>query len=330
MNKVPVPVDFSEYSKPVQARPCVLLGSEPAALLRALGERMDDVAFRPKLERLPDSEVLVALAKPMRGRRGYVVQSLGAPVGERMLELALIADAAKRAGAEELVAIIPYLGYARHDRRKREDEALGAAVVARLVSSCGFSRVVTLDLHAPAVEGFFTCPLDNLSAEPMLAEALRSFANEGVIVAPDLGAAKLARRYAARLGLPLAVVHKSRIGPSQVLAHEIVGEVRGLRPIIVDDMISTGATIVAALDAVVAAGAIPEVIVAATHGVFAPGSEALLASRPIQRLLVTDSTGPGAPSRIVGCERLSLAPLIADAVTRLSEQRSLSGLLAES
>jgi ribose-phosphate pyrophosphokinase len=308
----------------------VLLGSR-SSLARALSERLGEIAVKPTVEHLPDGEVHAAIGCPLRGRRGYVVQALGTPVGERLLELALIADAAHRAGASELVAVIPYLGYSRHDHRTREDEPLGAAVVARLLATCGFGRIVTLDLHAPSVEGFFSCPTENLTAEPLLAEALRPFVTDAVVVAPDLGALKLARRFAVRLDLPLAVVHKSRVSPREVVAHQLVGDVRGRRPIIVDDMISTGRTIAAAVDAAIAAGAVREAVVAATHGVFAPGSDELLASKPIRALVVTDSIEPLVPLDALHnlkLQRLSLAPMLADVITRLVEHRPLHGLLA--
>jgi ribose-phosphate pyrophosphokinase len=314
-------------SRHAEAPDAVLLGSAPTTLLGALDERFADAVVHPHLEKLPDGEVLVSIGRSLRGRSAYVVHTLGSPVGEHLLQLALICDAARRAGAEELIALIPYLGYARHDRRAHEDEPLGAAVVARLLSTCSFSRVVTVDLHAPSIEGFFSCPLENVTAEPILAEVLLPFAENGVIVSPDLGAAKLARRYAARLGLPLAVVQKSRIGPRNVVAHEIVGDVRGKRPVIVDDLISTGATVVSALDSVLAAGALSEAVVAATHGVFAPGSEALQADERIRALVVTDSVEPITVGGRANLRQVALAPLLAEVMTRLIEKRSLAGLV---
>lgn len=313
--------------KPDASEPqVILLGSGSPALLGALGERFPLAVVRPRLERLPDGELRVAIGATLRGRAAYIVHTLATPVGERLLELGFMADAARRAGAEELVAVVPYLGYARQERRAHEDEALAAAVVARMVSTLGFCRIVTVDVHAPAIEGFFACPLDNVTAEPLLADALRAYADDAVVVAPDLGASKLARRYAARLGLPVAIVHKSRVGPREVVAHELVGEVRGRRPIIVDDLISTGATMVAALEAVVAAGAVPEAVVAATHGVFAPGSDVLFAEKRIRAVLTTDSVDATAPGR--SAKRVALAPLLGEVITRLIDERALGELLA--
>ncbi len=292
-----------------------------------LGMALAAVAGLPlvatNVERFPDGELQVSLDSSVQGQRVVLLQALGAPVGERILELNLLADAVRRAGARQLVGAIPYLGYARHDRRSHELEPLGAHVVASLVSCCGFERVLCVDLHAPAIEGFFSCPVENLTAEPRLAEALRPLARGAVIVAPDLGAVKLAQRYAQRLDLPLAIVHKTRLSGREVVASHVVGDVKGRRPIIVDDMISTGATIAAAFDAVVAAGAAPEAIVVATHGVFAPGCEKILAARPIQRLFVTDSVEPLVALSQLSLERVSLAPALTDAIRRLDGDRSL-------
>ncbi len=308
--------------------PAILLGNCSPGLATGLSARLATKPGRVKREQFPDGEVRIALESTVRGQRVFVVHSLGAPTGEQLLELALTADAAHRAGALEVIAIVPYLGYARQDQRRHEGEPLGAAVVANLLGACRFQRVVTVDIHTASVEGFFSCPVENLSAEPLLAEALRPHAENAVVVSPDLGAGKLARRYAARLGLPLAIVHKTRTGPRDVTASQVTGDVRGRRPIIVDDMISTGSTIVAALDAVVAAGAVADVVVAATHGVFAPGAAELLASKPIRKVLVTDSVEPFAPHEDLSAERVSLAGLIAEAISCLVEPRSLETLLA--
>jgi len=289
-----------------------------------------DLSLQIAIDRLPDGECDVSIARVVRGQRVYFIQALGAPVGERLLDLALAADAARRAGARELVAIVPNLGYARHDRRKKEGVALGAAVVAKQISSCGFDRLVVLDLHSPSIEGFFSCAVEHITAAPLLAMALRPHGiNNAVVVAPDFGASALARSYARRLGLPHAFVRKTRLGPRDVVAHQVMGDVRGKRPIIVDDMISTGATVAAAVKAVVAAGAMPEIVVAATHGVFAPGSAEVLALKEIHAVLVTDSLDPIVAPSEIPVQRVSLASLLSDVVSRIEGDRSLEDLLAE-
>jgi ribose-phosphate pyrophosphokinase len=239
----------------------------------------------------------------------------------------LIADACNRSGALSVAAVDPYLGNARQERRTGEGQPLGAAVVARMFSAGRWSRVITIDLHAPAVEGFFAAPVDHLTAVPILADALETTRDDDdVVVAPDLGAAKLARRYAKRLKLPVAIVHKTRVSSSEVAAEDISGSVRGRRPILVDDMISTGGTIAEALRAVLAAGARPEAIVAATHGLFVGPAEERLRALPITRLLVSD-TLPIVPGPLP-MEVVSVAPLLATAVRRIAEAQPLGDLLA--
>lgn len=305
----------------------VMLGNCPPGLAGALSERLSPAPKPVRFTQFPDGETRVQLTLPLRGTRAFLVHGLEAPTGEHLLQLALMADAARRAGAVELVAIVPYLGYARQDRRSCEGDPLGAAVIAALLDRCGFERIVTIDLHSACIEGFFACPVDNLTAGPTLAGAVRPYTTGGVVISPDFGAVKLARRYASLLGLPLAVVHKTRRGPREVTVDEVSGGVRGRLPVVVDDMISTGATIAAALDAVIAAGAAPDAIVAATHGIFAPGSYALLASQPIRRLFVTDSVESLASSQLV--ERISLSNLIVDAISRLTNHDSLDDLLTK-
>jgi ribose-phosphate pyrophosphokinase len=309
--------------------PAILAGSASqtvAAAVRALLNAPDIPTTR---ELLPDGEIHLSLAPVLRGRRVYAIQSVCSPVGERLLELALLADAAHRAGATRITAVVPYLGYSRHERRGGEGQPLGAAVVANLLAACRIDRLVTVDLHAPALEGFFRFPVEHLTAEPVLAEALRPLIGfDSVVVSPDLGAAKLARRFAQRLELPLAVVHKTRTGPSEVAAEQLVGEARGRRPIIVDDMISTGATIAAAREALLHAGAQPDFLVAATHGVFAPGWRRALAHPDIRRVLVTNSLEPPEDTEDERVQRVSVVRLLGEAIRRLHDDAPLGELLA--
>jgi ribose-phosphate pyrophosphokinase len=312
----------------------VVAGSASGALGASVARTLGSSPVPLATARFPDGELDVALGAPVRGRRLYVIQSLRPPMGEHLLELALIADAAWRGGAAAVTAIIPYLGYARQDRRSSEGAPVGAAAVARLLGSCRLDRVVAVDLHSPPIEGYFACPVENVSAEPLLAEAARALAAgsdvPGVVVAPDLGAAKLARRYARRLGLPLAVVHKARIDARAVAAEQLVGDVRDRRALIVDDLISTGRTIAAAASAAIAAGARPEVVVAATHGVLVPGWDAVLGALEVEALFVTDSLehGEGGGAGRAALTRLPLAPLLSEVIRRLDEGRPLSDLLA--
>jgi ribose-phosphate pyrophosphokinase len=224
---------------------------------------------------------------------------------------------------------MPYFGYARQDRRTTEREAVGARLIADLIRAGGFDRVVAIDLHSAALEGFFSIPLEHLTAVPLLAQSLGRFplAGNGVVVAPDLGAAKLADRYARVLGLPVAIVHKTRISGREVSVQSITGNVDGRQPIIVDDMISTGATIEAATRALAAAGALPVAAVVATHGLFVADAGERLAAVGARRLIVTDSVPP--PSGLpLPLEVVSVAPVLARAIECLHEDRSLADRVA--
>jgi ribose-phosphate pyrophosphokinase len=283
------------------------------AVARGLDLRLGDRL----LEHFPDGEVQIQIRDDVRGGDVYVLQPTGPPVGEHLLELLLLADACRRAGAERTTAIVPYFGYARQDRREHGGEPLSARLIAQLIEAAGVVRLVAVDLHTASIEGCFGIPLEHLSAVDVLAEGIRGgWEREPVIVSPDLGAAKLAERYATRLGLPLAIVHKTRLSGTEVRVRGVVGEVRDRTPIVVDDMISTGGTIAAAIDALVGAGAVPDVTVVTTHALLVGRAAERLARLPIHRLVATDSLRLDSPAR-PALERVSLAPLLADAIRRL-------------
>jgi ribose-phosphate pyrophosphokinase len=242
-------------------------------------------------------------------------------VGEHLMELLLMADACWRAGAARLMAVVPYFGYARQDRRAHPGEALGGKLVVDLLERGRFERVVAVHLHTPALEGCFGMPLEHLDASHLLAEAARpTEGGSSVVVSPDLGAVKLAERYARQLGLPLAIVHKTRTSGSEVSVRGLVGEVRGLRPIIVDDMISTAGTIAATADTVLKAHCAQDITVVATHALLVGPAVERLSRIPIRRLISTDSVSLSRPlpfeHTVVG-----LAPLLADAICRVTSDR---------
>ena len=216
-----------------------------------------------------------------------------------------------------MTAVVPYLAYARHDRRESGREPLGARLVADLIRAAGVDRLITLDLHSPAVEGCFNIPVEHLSAMPLLAEHLRqTAAPNSVVVSPDLGAVKRAERYAAILKLPVAVVHKRRMSGSEVKAHTITGDVKGCAPILVDDMISTAGTVQAAVQALLDAGCTPEVTVVATHALLVGNAFERLQSIPLRRLLTSDSV-PRPDGLPLSVEVVSIAPLVARSIQSL-------------
>jgi ribose-phosphate pyrophosphokinase len=244
------------------------------------------------------------------------------------MELLFLTDACRRAGASRVTGVIPYFGYSRQDRRARDREAVGARLVADLLKSSGIDRIVAVDLHTPTIEGFFGVPLEHLSAVPILAEAvLPLMSADSVILAADLGAAKLAGSYAQLLHKPIVVVHKIRINSEEVQVRGIVSDVHGRSAILIDDMITTGATIEAAVKAFIDDGGAGEIIVAACHGLLIGTAGERLRHLPIKRILVTNSVD--VPNNLsLPIEKVSLAPLLAEAITRLHKNQSMSELIA--
>jgi ribose-phosphate pyrophosphokinase len=295
----------------------LLAGTSHPALALDLARELGEPLGALRVERFPDGELDVDVLGPVRGRQVFVLQSLHSPVGEHLLELTLVADACERQGAASVTAVIPYLGYARQDRREVGTEPLGARVVAELLAAGQVDRVVCLDLHSRAVEGCFRHPVDHAAAVPALIEHVRGrLPLPAVVVSPDLGAVKRAEAFASPLGLPVAVVHKHRLSGAEVEARGVVGEVRGLHAVVVDDMISTGGTLVAAVRAVLEAGAVPPVTVVASHGLFVGPAAERLRALPLARVVVSDSVpeplNPGFP-----LERVRSAPALAAVVRRL-------------
>ncbi len=271
------------------------------------------------IEPFPDGELNIALTADVRGAEVFILQGLHAPVGDHLLELALLSDACQRAGAASVTAVVPYLGYARHDRRVTGREPLGARVVAELIAAGRVDRVVCLDLHSRAVEGCFPRPVEHADAVPLLIEHVRArITLPAVVVSPDLGAVKRAEAFARPLGLPVAVVHKKRLSGEDVEAQGVVGDVAGRHVVVVDDMISTGGTLVAAVKTVLAHGALGPVTVVASHGLFVGPARERLAALPLARVVVTDSVPPlfegpaGFP-----LERVHVAPALASVIRRL-------------
>jgi ribose-phosphate pyrophosphokinase len=269
----------------------------------------------------------VEIRETVRNADVYLLQPTAPPIETNLLQLLLLADACRRGGAVRVTAVVPYFGYARQDRRATGREAVGARVVAETLHSGGIDRLVAVHLHTAALEAVFAMPLEHLTATPVLAAALASVpATPGVVVAPDAGAIKLAQHWARILNIPAAVVHKIRVGGDAVETHGLAGDVRGRRPLIVDDMISTGGTVAAAIAALLQAGAVPEVVVAATHGLFVGSAVERLAALPITHLLVTDTVSDTVPAELP-VQRVPVAALLADAIMRLHRGRSLSDLI---
>jgi len=305
-------------------------GTSNPALAQAVAAALGMPLGRAEVSRFPDGELRVELHETVRGHDVYLVQPTSPPAEEHLFVLLLLADACKRAGAQSLTAVMPYFGYARQDRRAQGRQPVAARLVADMLAAAGFGRVVALDLHNRAMEGVFSMPLEHVSAISALVAAVRSNIPENaVVVASDLGATKLAEQWARLLDLPAALVHKKRVSGDVVHVRDITGDVAGRAPILVDDMISTGGTLVAAAKCLLDAGARPEIVVAATHGLLVGEAVERLAQLPLKRILVTDTVlvPPTAAARLP-LTVVSVAPLLAECIRRLNSDESLSDLLS--
>ncbi len=302
-------------------------GTANPALGRAVADRLGIPLGGCDVCCFPDGELHIEVRESVRGHDVYLLQPTAPPAERHVLELLFLADACQRAGAARVTAVVPYFGYARQDRRASGREAVGARLIADLFGTRGFARIVAVDLHSAALEGFFTPPLEHLTAVPVLVEALRPERRENwVVIAPDMGAAKLAERYAKALQLPVALVQKARLSGTEVSVRAITGAVRDRAPLIVDDMISTGGTVAAAAAALIAAGCEPELTIVASHGLFVGPAVGRLRALRLRRLLVTDSVAT-TPVDLLPFEVASVGPLLGEAISRLHDGRSLGDLL---
>lgn len=271
--------------------------------------------------RFADGEIEVHIKESVRGADVFVIQSTSPPVNENLMELLLIIDALKRASAGRITAVIPYFGYARQDRKFIGRVPISAKLIANLIETAGANRVLTIELHAGQIQGFFDIPVDNLKIHPIIAKyfAERGLTHNAVVVSPDVGGARRARAVAEELDLPLAIVEKSRKG-KKVEVMNLIGDVEGKRAIIVDDIIATGGTVGKAIEVLRCHGAL-RIYAAFIHGVFAPG--ALKNIEDLEKVVVTN-TIPIPQSNLI--EVISVGKELAQAIERIHENRSVSEL----
>jgi ribose-phosphate pyrophosphokinase len=301
-------------------------GANPA-LASAVAEHLERPLARGSVSQFPDGETRISLEESVRGADCFVIQSTCAPVNHNLMELLVLIDALKRASAWRVNAVIPYFGYARQDKKVQAREPITAKLVANLLEKAGADRVITIDLHAGQIQGFFDVPVDHLTALDILGQHLRTTGTAGsVVVSPDVGRATEARRLANLLSLPLAMLYKRRTSPTDTEVTHVIGDVAGLRPIMIDDMISTAGTMRRGIDALLRLGAAPDVRVAATHAVFTPPALERLSHPAISRVYVTDTIPfHGEHERV---EVLSVAPLLAKAIHNVHHNDSVSSLFS--
>ena len=326
----PTHLDTKGYRTPIASGPSVNLrivsGSANRALASKISSALDVGSVLGEVERFPDGE-LGPVVPAVRGGDVFIVAPTGPMVNDHLVELLLLIDACRRAGADRVTAVVPYFGYARQDRRGQDGQAIGARVVATAIAAAGADRLIVIDPHTAAFEAMFAIPVETLTAVPTLSHFLRPVVTpDAVVVAPDLGAIKLAERYGSLLSLPVAIVRKTRLTGATVRAEELVGHVHGRPTVVVDDMITTGATIEATVRLLLANGARPDVIVAATHGLFVGEAAERLAGLPVRRLVVTDSLQQ---TQTIGqpVEVTSIGPLLAAFIGRLHRDEPIGDLV---
>jgi ribose-phosphate pyrophosphokinase len=292
-----------------------------AAICRHLGVEPGD----GEVIRFSDGNLFVKANQNVRGRHVYVVQSTVFPANDNFMELLFWIDAFKRASAASVTVLMPYFSYAKADKKDEPRVSIRARVCAQAIEAAGAARVVTMDLHAPQIQGFFTLPVDDLYALPMLAEAIGR-ADDLVVVSPDVGFAKQARKFATRLGAPLAIADKERIDHSEnARIIDLIGDVKGLDAVIVDDFTITSGTLAEVAECLIDRGA-RSVRAAVTHGVFTGKSMQRLDDSPIDRLYVTDTVENQPVTLSEKVETVSIAPLFAEAIGRIHRRESISVL----
>lgn len=325
--------DTRTSSKPTSVDVDIYCGSASPVLARDVAERLGRPLGRRDLHRFADDECHVQIQDSVRGRDIYIVQSTCAPVNDHLMELLVMIDAFRRASAARITAIIPYYGYARQEKKSTGREPITAKLVANLLTTAGANRVVAIDLHSPAIQGFFDIGMDHLTAIPLLANYLTTHLDlsDAVVVTPDTGRVKVADMYANLLNVPLVVMHKRRRGDhgEGVEVGALVGSVEGKQPVIVDDIISTGGTIYTCTQALLEAGAKPDISVVATHAVFNAPIEERLGIPEITRIVTTNTIPPHIESLRPKMEILSVAPLLAETVRRLHSGQSVSALFRD-
>ncbi len=301
-------------------------GTANPDLARVISEVVGVPLTDPRVQRFSDGEIDVKIQDSMRGHDCFVIQPTCHPVNENLMELFILLDALRRASAGRVTAVVPYFGYARKERKSQPREPISAKLMANFITLAGADRLLLLDLHAEAIEGFFDVPTDHLTAHKILATHIkgRGLSNLAV-VAPDAGGAKRAESMAKLLGAPIVFVYKRRPRDEVSEILEMAGEVEGRDCVVVEDIISTGGTVVEVARALRSHGA-RQVIIACTHPVLTPGAVDRLRAAPVDEVIVTDSIPVRPEHNVAPLTVLSVGPLLAEAIMRVHENRSVSEL----
>ena len=306
----------------------LVAGNSNPALAKEIADWLKMPLTKASVRRFADMEIFVEIQENVRGSDVFIIQSTSFPTNDHLMELLIITDALRRASARRITAVIPYFGYARQDRKAGGRTPISAKLVANMITRAGTDRVMTLDLHAGQIQGFFDIPTDNLYAAPLMVRDIKEkfdLANV-MVVSPDVGGVARARGLAKRINAPLAIVDKRRERPGESEVMNVIGDVAGYNCILIDDMVDSGGTLVNAADALLKYGG-KEVSAYLTHGVLSGGAAARIANSRLKELVITDSIQPTeAVINTPNIRTLSIAALIGEAIERTAAEESVSSL----
>ena len=320
---------MSGIAAPTKKKLMLFAGRSHPELAQAVAEELGTTLVPTTAYDFANGEIFVRFEESVRGCDAFVLQSHTTPINKWIMEQLIMVDALRRASAKRITVIAPFLGYARQDKKHRGREPITSRLVLDMFKKAGADRIMAVDLHTSQIQGFFDGPVDHLFALPIMAKHIKETldVSKVTVVSPDAGRVRVAEKWTDVLGAPLAIIHKRRDPdiPNQVKMFEVVGEVEGRIAVIVDDMIDTGGTIAKAAETLFEAGA-SEVVVAATHGIFSPPAVQRLTESRISRVLVTDTLPIPGESHFSKLEVLSIAPLIAKAITEVFTEGSVAGI----
>ncbi len=304
----------------------ILTGTSNRELVQEISQYLGVNISDMLVTKFSDGEIRVQVNESIRGADVYVFQSLSYPANQHIMELLLIIDALKRSSAGRITAVIPYFAYARQDRQDKPRTPVSARLLADLLTVAGANRVVTIDLHSPQIQGFFDIPVDHLSALPVLYEYIKKnlILENPIVVSPDAGGVERARQLANRLGCGIAIIYKRRPEPNKAEVLDVVGDIEGKEAIIIDDLIDTAGTMVAAAEMLINRGA-KRVIACATHGVLSGPAVERLTNSPIEQVIITN-TIPVGDRMFNKLKIVSIASLLGEAIKRIHEEESVSSL----
>jgi ribose-phosphate pyrophosphokinase len=304
----------------------IFTGNSNIELVEKISKELNSPIGKSVVRNFSDGEINVEIDESVRGMDVFVIQSVCAPVNNNLMELLILIDALKRASARRITAVLPYYGYARQDRKVSPRAPISAKLVADLITTAGASRILTVDLHAGQIQGFFNIPVDHLFAAPVVLDYMKNIKNDMVVVSPDAGGVERARAYAKRLNTSLAIIDKRRESPNVSQVMNIIGDVTGMSAVLVDDLVDTGGTLVRAAYALMEKGA-KAVYACCTHPVLSGQAVEFLMESPIEEMIVTDTIPLREEAK--DCPKikvLSISSLLAEAIRRIYEDESVSDL----